>query len=252
MVSRRRKKKRSARRRNPFVAVIKLGLLAGVLMVVFLFSLIISMRVATRATEVVVPSVVRVDMEQARKKLEALGLGLTVEGKVYDPSIPNGAVVSQIPTPGVRLKANGWVRVMMSLGVQHSPVPDLIGSTPRIARMMSQQSGYEIGHTSEILLSGVESDQIIRQVPNPGSTEVLTARVDVLVGKKRVRSYIMPDFRDLNLNRVRSLIRKNGFESPKVNYTRGGRRTRGKVIRQYPEPGNMLQENDTIILEVAS
>ncbi|MDE2927073.1 MAG: PASTA domain-containing protein [Acidobacteriota bacterium] len=252
MVSRRRKKKRSARRRNPFVAVVKLGLLAGVLMVVFLFSLIISMRVATRATEVVVPSLIRTDMEQARKKLEALGLGLAVEGEVYDASIPNGAVVAQLPTPGVRLKANGRVRVMVSLGVQHKPVPDLIGSTQRVARLMSQQSGYEIGHTSEIFLADVGSDQIIRQVPNPGSTEVLTARVDVLVGKKRVQSYIMPDFRDLNLNRVRSLIRKNGFESPKVNYTRGARRSRGKVVRQYPEAGNMLKENDKIILEVAS
>ena len=234
------------------MTVIKLGLLAGVLMVVFLLSLNISMRVATRATEVVVPSIIRVDMEQARKKLEAMGLGMTVAGEVYNPSIPNGAVVSQLPTPGERIKANSRVQVMVSLGVQHKPVPDLIGSTQRVARLMSQQSGYEIGHASEIFLSGAESDQIIRQVPNPGSTEVLTARVDVLVGKMRIQRYIMPDFRDLNLNRVRSLIRKNGFESPKVTYTRGARRTRGKVVRQYPEPGNMLKEDDTIILEVAS
>ena len=234
------------------MTMIKLGLLAGVLMVVFLLSLNISMRVATRATEVVVPSVIRVDMEQARKKLEAMGLGMTVAGEVYNASIPNGAVVSQLPTPGERIKANSRVQVMVSLGVQHKPVPDLIGSTQRVARLMSQQSGYEIGHASEIFLSGAESDQIIRQVPNPGSTEVLTARVDVLVGKMRIQRYIMPDFRDLNLNRVRSLIRKNGFESPKVKYTRGAGRTRGKVVRQYPEPGNMLKENDTIILEVAS
>ncbi len=252
MGSKRRKQKGSGKRRNPFVTVVKLGLLAGVMMVVFLFSLIISMRVATRATEVVVPTVIRVDMEQAREKLEAAGLGMTVAGEVYDASIPNGAVVSQVPTPGVRIKANGRVQVMVSLGVQHNPVPDLIGSTPRVARLMSQQSGYEIGHTSEIFLTDVGSDQIIRQVPNPGSTEVLTARVDVLVGKKRIQVYIMPDFRDLDLNRVRSLIRKNGFESPQVNYTRGARRIRGKVVRQYPEPGNMLKENDTIILEVAS
>lgn len=252
MVSKRRKKKRSAKRRNPFLTLVKLCLLAGVLMVVFLLSLNISMRVATRATEVVVPSLIRIDMEEAGKKLEALGLGLTVEGEVYDASIPNGAIVSQVPTPGVRITANSRVGVMVSLGVQHNPVPNLIGSTQRVARLMSQQSGYEIGHTSEIFLADVGSDQIIRQVPNPGSTEVLTARVDVLVGKKRVQSYIMPDFRDLNLNRVRSLIRKNGFESPKVNYTRGAGRTRGKVVRQYPEPGTMLKENDTIILEVAS
>ena len=251
MGSRRRKKRGAGKRRNPFVTVVKLGLLAGVLMVVFLFSLIISMRVATRATEVVVPSVIRVDMEQAREKLQAAGLGMTVAGEVYDASIPNGAVVSQLPTPGVHIKANGRVQVMVSLGVQHNPVPDLIGSTQRVARLMSQQSGYEIGHTSEIFLADVGSDQIIRQVPSPGSTEVLTARVDVLMGKKRIQRYIMPDFRDLDLNRVRSLIRKNGFESPEVNYTRGARRTRGKVVRQYPGPGNMLKENDTIILEVA-
>ena len=252
MASRKRAKRDSEKRRNPFVTLVKLGLLAGVLMVVFLLSLNISMRVATRATEVAVPSLIRIDMEQARDKLEALGLGLTVEGEVYDASIPNGAVVSQRPTPGVRIKANNRVGVMVSLGVQHNPVPDLIGSTQRVARLMSQQSGYEIGHTSEIFLADVGSDQIIRQVPNPASTAVLTARVDILVGKKRVQSYIMPDFRDLDLNRVRFYIRKNGFESPKVNYTRGARRTRGKVVRQYPEPGNMLKENDTIILEVAS
>ena len=163
------------------MTVVKLGLLAGVLMVVFLLSLNISMRMATRATEVVVPTVFRVDMEQARERLEAVGLGMEVAGEVYDASIPNGAVVSQLPTPGERIKASGRVKVMVSLGVQHSPVPDLIGSTQRVARLMTQQSGYEIGHTSEIFLADVESDQIIRQVPNPGSATVLTARVDVVL-----------------------------------------------------------------------
>lgn len=252
MRSKKRKKEASRDRRNPLLTLVKLGLLAGVLMVVFLISMNISMKLAVRATEVVVPSVVRVDMEQAKNRLEAIGLGMTVAGEVYDASIPNGAVVSQSPTPGVRLKANERVRVMVSLGVQHNPVPNLIGSTQRVARLVTQQSGYEIGHTSEIFLPDMGADQIIRQVPNPGSAEVLTARVDVLVGKKGVQRYVMPDFRDLDLNRVRSLIRNNGFESPQVNYTRGARRTRGKVVRQYPEPGNMLKENDTIILEVAS
>ena len=234
------------------MTVIKVCLLAGVLMVVFLFSMIISMRMAVRATEVAVPLVIRVDVEQAREKLRAAGLGMAVAGKVYDASVPSGAVVSQRPSSGVRIKANSRVQVTLSLGSLHNPVPDLIGSTQRVARLRSQQSGYEIGYTSEIHLPGVESDQVIRQVPNPGSKAVLTARVDVLVGKKPVRRYIMPDFRDLNLNRVRSLIRKNGFESPKVNYATGARRNRGKVVRQYPEPGNMLEETDTIILEVAS
>ena len=183
MASRKRARKVSRKRSNPFVTLVKLGLLAGVMMVVFLF---------------------RPDHQHARgdtgdggrgpqagpgrhgagqRPSAAIGLGMTVEGEVYDASIPHGAVVSQLPTPGERIKANGRVGVVVSLGVQHNPVPDLIGSTQRVARLMSQQSGYEIGHTSEIFLADMGSDQIIRQVPNPGSTEVLTARVDVLVGR---------------------------------------------------------------------
>ena len=209
------------------------------------------MRIAVRVREVVVPPLFKIDREQARRRLQDIELRMTTVGEVYHADVPTGAVVSQLPTGGERIKANSQVQVIVSLGAQRRPVPDLIGSTQRVAQLVLQQAGYEIGDISEIFLPNLDSDQIIQQIPSPGSQEVMTTRVNILVGRKLVQTYIMPDLSGLNLNRARALIRTNFFVAPQIQYSKYFGMTRGDVVRQYPEPGYMLKKGDTIHLEVA-
>ncbi|MFQ5927479.1 MAG: PASTA domain-containing protein, partial [Terriglobia bacterium] len=151
----RKKKKSSKEFHQKLLTVGKFALLIGGLIAVGLSSAYMGMRFAVRGSEVEVPSIVGKPLEQAMETLKKVELKLEVLGERFDPQIGKGAVLSQHPQPGRRIKVQRKVQVILSLGEKRNPVPDLRGSTLRVARLMASQSGFELGHITEISISGV-------------------------------------------------------------------------------------------------
>jgi beta-lactam-binding protein with PASTA domain len=239
------------RRRSSFLGIGKLILLSGVLFVIFLVSTVVSMRLVVRAKEVAVPALVGTELEEASRLLKAVNLKLALTGERYDPTIPKGAIVYQLPGTGVLIKANREVQVLLSLGKQRDPVPELVGSTERVALLRAQQSGYKLGDISRIWLSELESEQVINQFPAPDTQEITGAEIDILVARRQPKRYIMVDVAGQSLNRVLMYFEEQGFKVGEIQYTRHAKVRRGVVIRQAPEPGHVLEEGDSIHLEVA-
>ena len=141
------------RRGSSVLGIGKLILLTGVLFAIFLVSTVVSMRLVVRAKEVAVPALVGHDVEEASRLLNVVNLRLSLTGRRYDPNIAKGTIVYQLPGPGVRIKTDREVQVLVSLGKQRDPVPKLLGSTERIARHRARQSGYQLGEDSRMLVS---------------------------------------------------------------------------------------------------
>lgn len=234
-----------------FLGFGKLILLAGTLIAAFLFSAILGMKLAVRGTVVQVPSLFEMAQEEARSLLEESNLKMKVIGKRYDDTVPEGAVISQLPGHGSSIKAGGEVQVAVSLGRRSLPVPDLIHTNVRLARLMAEQNGFELGNISEIDLGLSEEEKIIAQVPPPGTAKNVGRLIDVLVQQGKTFRYIMPDLRGENLNRVLQFFKENQLEVGRIQYRDHPSYPRGSVIRQYPEPGYQLTQRDTINLEVA-
>ncbi len=239
------------RRRSSFLNFGKLILLTGVLFVIFLVSAVVSMRLVVRAQEVAVPTLVGSDLEEASRLLKAVNLRLALTGKRYDPEIPKGTIVYQLPGTGVLIKANREVQVLVSLGKQRDPVPKLLGESERVAMHLARQSGYRLGDISRVSLPQIESEQVINQFPAPNTQEITDAEIDILVARKQPKRYIMVDVAGQSLNRVLMFFEKQGFKVGKIQYTRNAKVRRGVVVRQFPEPGHVLEEDDSIHLEVA-
>jgi len=178
-------------------------------------------------------------------------LDLAVVGRRYDPDIPKDAIISQLPVAGVGIKANRDVQVVVSMGRRSNPVPDLMGRSARAARLLAQQNGYELGKVSQMFGGNEEGERIIAQYPEPHSEENVSERIDVLVQKKSVAIYIMPDVIGDNLNRVMMFFQENDFEIARVQYKKHQGIGKGTVVRQFPEPGYLLREDESIHLEVA-
>jgi len=228
-----------------------LALLAGVLLVVFLFSVILGMRFSVRGKVFETPSVVGMSLVDAEGLFAKRDLNLAVVGRRYDPDILKDSIISQLPAAGVGIKSNRDVQVVVSLGRRPNPVPDLTGRSARAARLLAKQNGYELGKVSEILTGSEEGERIIAQYPKPHSEEDVSDRIDVLVEKKSVMEFIMPDVIGDNLNRVMVLFEENGFEIARVQYKKHQGIGKGTVVRQFPEPGYLLREDESIHLEVA-
>ncbi|MGW8181708.1 MAG: PASTA domain-containing protein, partial [bacterium] len=187
------KSSRSRILQDRFLTIGKLALLAGVLLVVFLFSIILGMRFSVRGKVFETPSIVGMSLVDAEGLFAEKELDLVVVGRRYDPDIPKDAIISQLPVAGVGIKANRDVQVVVSMGRRSNPVPDLMGHSARAARLLAQQNGYELGKVSEMSGGTEEGERIIAQYPEPLSEENVSERIDVLVQKKSVATYIMPD-----------------------------------------------------------
>jgi serine/threonine-protein kinase len=229
----------------------KFTVLAGILIAVGLFSSYLGMRIAVRGTEVEVPSILGKSVGEATRLLEEIHLRNEVIGERFDPQYPEGTVVSQHPQPGGRMKTSGKVQLIVSLGEKTNPVPDLKGASLRVAHLMAREAGFEFGNISEISIAGIEEDHIVEQFPPPHSRDFMSPRIDILVSKGNFSRYMMPDVMGQSLNRVLLFFERNDFELGNIRYVDLANLSAGLVVKQFPEPGYILTDEDSINLEVS-
>ena len=247
-----RKKRRSKPKfQHRMMAMGKFLLLIGSLIAVGLSSAYMGMRLAVRGTEIRVPSIVILSVKEATFALDKLTLKIGVIGERFDPKIPEGGIISQHPRAGGQIKTSGEVQVVVSLGEKRNPVPDLRGSTLRVARLMVSQLGYELGNISQISVPGSAEQEVIHQFPPPNSRKTLSPRIDVLISSESLPRYVMPKVTGLGLNKAILLFERNGLKVGKVQYRSYPSVSRGVVVKQFPEPGHVLMEKGPINLEVA-
>jgi beta-lactam-binding protein with PASTA domain len=227
----------------------KICLLGAIVVTVFLVSMIIGMRISVRGTQVETPALVGMKLSDAEALFEKIDLKLSVTGRRFDLSIPEGAILSQVPGPDTRSKINGNVQVIVSLGRRTRPVPELRGNSLRAARLLLEQQGYQVGRVSDLPVLGGK-DQVVAQWPRPDAEAPGSDRVDVLVETELKGKFVMPDLTGENLNRALMILDGLGFEG-RVYYQDSPGMRRGSIVRQFPEPGYPVFSAQMVNLEVA-
>jgi len=128
--------------------------------------------------EVLVPDVVGMDQEAARKLVEATGLQLMVIGEQHDETIPALAVIGQVPTGGQPAKRGAVVEVIISQGQDLLVVPALVGQAVEVAKPQLVNMGFTVEKREEWSLVPVGTvlaqDPPANSVVSRGATVVLT------------------------------------------------------------------------------
>jgi serine/threonine-protein kinase len=114
----------------------------------FLLFALIGMRVALRAREVQVPTVVGLTTDAASQALLAHGLSLRIDpNQRADDRVPAGRIVQQEPAGGSQARQQRTIRAWVSSGPRTITVPALVGHTERTARMRAAVVGLHIATT---------------------------------------------------------------------------------------------------------
>lgn len=228
----------------------KLMLLVGGMVATFFVFAAIAMRVAVRALEVRVPTLVGKSVEQARAEATDLGLVVRVdETRRPDPKIPAGHVLGQDPSPGSTARRQRSLRLWVSSGPRVVVAPNLIGESERAAQIRLTQDGVTAATVSEIRDRDYPPDVVIAQDPPPQTT---TSEVRLLVNRGEDRaSYVMPDLIGVNGARAADLLRGKGFRVSIVSQQSSPGIPPGVVIRQLPAGGYQVHPGDSISLEVS-
>ena len=227
------------------------ALLLFVLASISFLSALTAMRFAIQGREVVVPDVVGKKAVEAQQILQGRGVGLRVEDRIFSPE-PVDCVVRQSPPAGVRVKIGQYAHVVLSLGPQHVTIPKLEERSLRAARIELLRSGMQVGEISTAYLPGWQEETVIQQDPAPGTTDVSSPHVNLLVSLgPRPAAYVMPQLVSLTLAEAQSTLAGAKLKLAKLTFTPVSGTQHGIVVGQTPPRGTRIQPGATIDLQVA-
>lgn len=120
--------------------------------------------------EVSMPDLTKLTYAQAQKKMEELGLYLSIETSVYDMKVAKDKVISQSVPSGTVLHQGDSVTVVVSLGKEQVRVPYVQYETEANAKQMISNAGlmvsvkYEYSATVKqgvVITQGIEKDTLV-------------------------------------------------------------------------------------------
>ena len=228
----------------------KLLVLVGALILTYVLSAAIGMRVALKTREVQVPPLTGKTVNEATGLLTEAGLNLKVEeGRRLDPKVPAGQIVTQDPVAGVRTRRERSVKVWVSGGPRATTIPELSGESERTAQLRLQQEGLGLASTAEIRSSDYPAGTVVAQFP---AARTNAAQVALLVNRgERGARYVMPDLIGVDGSRAAEVLRARGFRATVVGDHPYPGVAPGIVLRQNPQAGFQIAPGEPISLEVS-
>jgi eukaryotic-like serine/threonine-protein kinase len=228
----------------------KLLVLVGALILTYVISAAIGMRVALKTREVQVPLLTGKTVNEATGLLTEAGLHLKMEeGRRLDPKVRAGQIVTQDPAAGVRTRRERSVKVWVSAGPRSTTIPELSGESERTAQLRLQQEGLGLASIAEIRSSDYPAGTIVAQFPAPRTS---AAQVALLVNRgERGARYVMPDLIGVDGSRAAEVLRARGFRATVVGDHPYPGVAPGIVLRQNPQAGFQIAPGEPISLEVS-
>jgi len=231
--------------------IFRIALLAFILMSVAFLSALTAMRFAIQGREVVMPNVVGEKTVEAQQQLQGRGLGMLIEDRTYTPAGVD-LVIRQTPPPGMKVKVGQSAHVIVSLGPQKATIPPLDDLSIRAARIELLRSGLQTGEISSAYLPGTSNDVVLQQDPAPGTSNVTSPHVDMLVSLgPRPFAYMMPELVGQSLNEAESKLTGIGMKSPKLTLTPLPGGLHGTVVGQSPARGARIDTATQVDLQIA-
>ncbi|MEJ8544471.1 Stk1 family PASTA domain-containing Ser/Thr kinase [Brevibacillus borstelensis] len=208
--------------------------------------------------EVDVPLVQGSERTAAEQQIRAAKLVPKVVEEAHD-TVEKGMVISQDPSPPMKLKENAVVTLYVSIGQEAIKMPNLTGKARTVAENELKSKGFKITDKTftEKESDEVPAGEVINQFPPPdqevvpGKTEVL---VEVSKGKAQVK---MPEVRGLALEQARIRLFKEGLLIDETaikaepSYQHGSQPN--MVLNTHPyDPGMMVTKGTAIPVTVSN
>ena len=156
--------------KNP---ALKIGKIAALVLSFIIFagvSAYLTLTLLIKSEDVViVPDLTGKEDVNVLEILTDLGLNTKVKGFEYTEDVPKNHIVFQQPKPGVEIKKGRDIKIIISRGAKNILMPNLKGLSLQQARIIIEENGLCHKEQSRTYNSIFEKDNIIAQLPSPGS-----------------------------------------------------------------------------------
>lgn len=198
--------------------------------------------------EIFVPTIIGLDKEEAKKKVEDVGLKFVIESE--EESIkPKDTVLSSTPVEGEKVKKDTEVKVIISKGNgKEISLKDFTDIKFSEVLDMLKAEGLELGNKEEKYDSNVPSGCVISQNPEPGSKVSKGDKIDFIISKGNFEKQVkVPDITGKTLVEAEILLNNVGLKlgSSKAVLT-PNKELNGKVISQSIEKNSETKKGSSI------
>lgn len=212
----------------------------------FVFDRLVAPQLVYRAGEVRVPDFTNLTFEQAEKAAVPLRLQVARAGERFDPNVPRGYIISQDPPADTPVRGHKRVMVMVSLGEEHSSVPELFGESVRNAQMLLERAGLAVGAIARAPSDEVGQGLVVDSDPPAESVQARGTTVSLLVSLGSGQpAFVMPDLLGRELTRTRRQLEIEGF----TVLTPPSAPMQGTIVVQDPPPGSRIERETTIMIQ---
>jgi eukaryotic-like serine/threonine-protein kinase len=230
----------------------RLFLLFTFLAAVAAISAVTTIKLTIQGNQETLPSLVGVSLPEANRIAGSMGLVVKVEDKLFSHRYAASDVISQQPPPHTMVKEGQHVHVLVSLGAPRLVVPDLVGSSARVAQILAVQRGLAVGDLAEVYWPGTEAGQVVAQDPPPSSSSIERPAINLLVSLgKPTPDYVCPDFAGMKVQQVTAAIQGAGFSIAKVTPVVHVQSASGTILSQSPAAGSKITAGDAFTFQVA-
>ena len=157
------------------------GIVAAIAVVGFVAAVVWLSPVPLVRREQVVPRVLGVGLDSARRELSLLDYRVVVAEGQGHASAPRGVVVWQDPPPGLALPAGGTVTLTPSAGRLQIPVPDLSGVEAQQAAVILAAAGFRLGAIDTVIDRQRDLGVVLGTRPSAGSARLPGDEIELIV-----------------------------------------------------------------------
>ena len=203
---------------------------------------------ASQQSGISLPGVTSLSIEDAKKKLDDLGIKYDIE-EVYSDSVEEGKVISQKPEEGSNYdkEKNSPVKLTVSKGIKVVKMPKVVGMDIETATAELKKYELEVKEEKEESVT-VEENYVIRQEVDEGK-EIPAGTEVTLYVSKGPKKITVESVEDLDVEEAKKKLTETGLEVNVIT-TEDTSKTNGVVLKQNLEPGTVVSEGTKITLTV--
>jgi beta-lactam-binding protein with PASTA domain len=198
-------------------------------------------------SEVQLPTLVGLNVDEAQQTLENLGLtARTIPSPVSDA--PANTVISQSPGAGFMVREGRSITLEVSTPTTVA-VPSLVGSSDEEARNVLAQLALELGTVTYDFSNDVAEGLVVSQNPPPGTNVPVPSEISIAVSRgPNVPTVSMPDLRGQNIDAAKNRLRGMGFTSVDTVPSSVSNDAPQTVTQQSPAPRESITVSTRVTL----
>ena len=200
---------------------------------------------------VVVPDLAGRDVVYALEVISDLGLHIKVIGSDFSDRVPKNHVLSQDKPPGTEIKKGREVRISLSKGPRHIPMPNVRGLAQAQAKIILEDNHICLTRWAKVYHPMGKIGTILAQSPAAGAMIRRGTCADLLISRgRRPKTFIMPSFVGKALDEVVRETDLAGFAIGQLRYAKVATRPENTILSQSPKPGFRITDRQSIELVI--